>query len=235
MLSRKQTAWKKSRKLGDVHGGRSAPKITDKIFSRAHSLQRPAPGQATPILIEDNPSRDYFFPLDGAECLQALAALPAADIHGLTHLWLRRPRRSESARSENLAEFICGSGVRLIVLYPWRRDLRLCVGRLRPAARTVRVYQGFQAELVERAGSWYFDFDRANLRRFYVEHLLYHEVGHHVSWYQRHWSKASGARLGEFADQYAIQCRPAATRVIRQLASPPAAADESPIPTHRRG
>jgi hypothetical protein len=56
MLSRKQTAWKKSRKLGDVHGGRTAPKITDKIFNRAHSLQRPAPRQATPILIEDNPS-----------------------------------------------------------------------------------------------------------------------------------------------------------------------------------
>jgi hypothetical protein len=115
--------------------------------------------------------------------------------------------------------------VRLIVLYPWRRDLQLCVGRLRPAARTVRVYEGFQAELVQRAGFWYFDFVRANLRRFYVEHLLYHEVGHHVDSYQRHWSKASGARLEAFADQYAIQCRPAATRVIQQLACPPAAAD----------
>jgi hypothetical protein len=217
MLSRKQTAWKKSRKLGDVYGGRRWPKLTDRIFNRAHSLQRPAPGEATPNLIEDNPSRDYFFPLDGRECLQALSALPEAHVRGLTHLWLRRPRSSESATSPRLAEFICGSGVRLIVLYPWRRDLRLCVGGTRPLARTVRVYKRFEAELVHEGGLWYFAFDERNLRRFYVEHLLYHEVGHHVDWYERHWSKANRAQVEEFADQYAIQCTPAATEVIDHL------------------
>ncbi len=218
MLSRKQTAWKKSRKLGDVYGGRRWPKLTDRIFNRAHSLQRPAPGEETPILLEDNPSRDHFFPLDGRECLQALTALPEAHVRGLTHLWLRRPRSSESTASPRLAEFICGSGVRVIILYPWRRDLRLCVGRARPPARTVRVYQRFEAELVHEGGSWYFAFDERSLRRFYVEHLLYHEVGHHVDRYQRHWSKANRSQVEEFADQYAIQWTPTAAHLINPLA-----------------
>jgi hypothetical protein len=65
MRSRKHTAWKENRKFGDVHGGRSHPKITDNIFNRLHSFSRPGPHDPTPILVEDNPSSDYFFPLDG--------------------------------------------------------------------------------------------------------------------------------------------------------------------------
>ncbi len=40
MQTRKETAWKRNRKLGDVKGGRTQPKITDNIFARVHSLQR---------------------------------------------------------------------------------------------------------------------------------------------------------------------------------------------------
>jgi hypothetical protein len=217
MLSRKHTAWRKNRKLGDVYGGRTSPKIADGIFKRAHSLKPPAPGQETPILIEDNPSRDYFFPLDGRACLQALAALPQADVRGITHLWLRRARSSETMTSAPLAELICGSGVRLIVLYPWRRDRRLCMGRTRPNARTVRTFSAFETELIHQAGWWYFKLDDRNLRRFTIEHLLYHEVGHHVDWYRRHWSKANSGAVEEFADQYAVQYRPAATHVFNRL------------------
>jgi hypothetical protein len=40
-ISRKETAWKKNRKFGDVKGGRTFPKITNRIFNRQHSLQKP--------------------------------------------------------------------------------------------------------------------------------------------------------------------------------------------------
>ena len=63
MQSRKDTAWKKSRKFGDVKGGRMRPKLADNIFARAHSIQRPSEGEELPIFITDNPSRDYFFPI----------------------------------------------------------------------------------------------------------------------------------------------------------------------------
>ena len=72
MRHRKETAWRKNRKLGDVYGGRTWPKIADRIFNKAHSLAPPGPDQETPILIEDNPSRDYFFPLTGAETIEAV-------------------------------------------------------------------------------------------------------------------------------------------------------------------
>jgi len=33
---------------------------------------------------------------------------------------------------------------------------------------------------------------------------LFHEIGHHLDWYARHWSKANSSILEEAADQYAF-------------------------------
>lgn len=36
--NRKETAWKKNRKFGDLHGGRMRLKCADGIFNRKHNL-----------------------------------------------------------------------------------------------------------------------------------------------------------------------------------------------------
>lgn len=216
--SRKQTAYRKSRKFGDVYGGRVRPRVPGGIFRRAHSLNPPAPLDEVPIVIEDNPSRNFFFPLSGQEALEALRALPKRRVEGITHLWLRRASQRELLGGRlPLAEFICGSGVRVIVLYPWRRDLRICLGRKRPAGRYARSYERFGAEIHRRRGWWYAEFSEADLRRFYIENLLYHEVGHHVDWYWRHWSKANRRQVEEAADQYAVRWSKTARHVFNRL------------------
>ena len=63
-MERKKTAWKKSRKFGDVYGGRRLPKLTDGLLKRVHSLETPSPTDNLPLLRRDNPSRDFFFPLN---------------------------------------------------------------------------------------------------------------------------------------------------------------------------
>lgn len=45
-------------------------------------------------------------------------------------------------------------------------------------------------------------FEPHQLRRFYLEDLLLHEVGHHVDW--RYWSAANKKGVEEFAEQYAV-------------------------------
>ncbi len=42
------------------------------------------------------------------------------------------------------------------------------------------------------------------LKNMYVEYLLFHEIGHHVDRYTRHWSKANQRQIEEVADQYAF-------------------------------
>ena len=216
MRNRKHTAWKKNRKLGDVYGGRKHPKITDRIFHCAHSLSPPGPHQETPILIQDNPSSDYFFPHTAEECRDAIAALPKRDHSGVTHLWLRRPSATDRRRGLPLAEFICGRGVRLITMYPWRKDMRLCLGRNKPPGKVANEYTRFGAPPFKQGGWWYVEFAMADLRRFWV-HVLYHEVGHHVDWYDRHWSKANTKKQEEFADQYAMNFTKTGTHVLNRL------------------
>lgn len=58
---------------------------------------------------------------------------------------------------------------------------------------------------------------RAGPATFTIEHLRYHEVGHHVDWYRRHWSKANLREVEEAADQYAVRFAKTATHVFNRL------------------
>ena len=215
MKSQKATAWKKNRKFGDVHGGRTRPKLTDNIFRRAHSLTPPGPGDALPIVIEENPSRDFYFPLSGQETLEALTALPKKNTRHLTHLWLRRRKKSEGATP--FAEFICGSGVRVIVLYPWPTDNILRFGKRRPSGRQIKLYSEWTADLFQEDGIWCLRWTNDALRHMYIKHLLYHEVGHHIDWYNRQWSNANRKQVEDFADQYAVSWSKTATDVYNHI------------------
>lgn len=205
MQTRKETAWKKNRKLGDVKGGRTQPKITDNIFARAHSLQRPAPGTDLPVFIFDNPSRDFFFPINEQEIRRELSHLPRRDWKGITHIWLRRAKKAEyEDRELPLAQFCCGSGVRLIVLYPWPVSMEWEHGAKMPPQRLQKTLEQYGADLCHREHGWVSCWSLPALKNFYIEYLLYHEVGHHVDRYFRHWSKANRQVLEEVANQYAF-------------------------------
>jgi hypothetical protein len=214
MLSRKQTAWRKSRTFGDLHGGRVCRHFADNLFARAHSLKCPAPDVERPIYLVDNPSRDFFFPVSVADVRATLEQLPPMCRNGLTHVWLRRVRKSDyEALTKPFASFIAGSGVRLIVLYAWPKDLLLPMGEKKPSQRKQRLYAPWGPELIHRDKEWYFRWTQEGLRLFYLQHLLLHEVGHHVDLLFRRWSRADSKRAEEFADQYAIEWSHAATTV----------------------
>lgn len=206
-MERKLTAWRKNRKLGDVAGGRKWPKVEDHIVRREHSLKSPAPGQALPILIEDNPSRDYFFPITAEEARDHLRTFPEEDVGGITHLWLRRlSTRAFRAAGRPLAEYIWGSGARAIILYPFSSDGLLKMGRRRPAVSTQQRYSRWTTELVQVQGEWCLRWSAEMLRDFYLTALLGHEVGHHRDPHRR--GKANGRQQGESAEQYALRWMP---------------------------
>ncbi|PRQ05143.1 hypothetical protein [Enhygromyxa salina] len=218
MRNRKETAWRKNRRFGEIHGGRTHRKLTDGIFRRLHDIERPSANDELPILIEEKSSRDFFFPLNGAETLQALHALPRKDVEAITHVWLRRARKSDYLAGElPLATFICGSGVRVITLYPWPTDRVIRFGTKRPTQRVIREYSKWGTELFQEDERWCIRFSELGLRRFFIEHLLYHEVGHHVDWYRRHWSAANAEQCEEFANQYAMARSRTATHVFNAL------------------
>src|SRR5262249_18032068 len=147
----------------------------------------PAPGVELPIFIRDNPSRDFFFPVSVEDIREVLPQVPSA---GLTHVWLRRLRKAEwEAGKQPFAMFIAGSGVRLVVLYPWPREMLLRFGEKKPSRRSLRLLIRWGPELERDDEGWLLRWNEAQLRRFYIEDLLLHEIGHHVDC--RRWSKAN--------------------------------------------
>lgn len=212
------TPWKKSRKHGDIYGGRTRLRLDDNIFRRAHSLKKPNPADELPILIQENPSRDFFFPISAEDAKEAIQALPNSEHQGITHIWLRRFNKSEYEKGQlPLAEFICGSGVRVIILYPFPRTMVMDLGSKKPSARKIKELSKWCKNLSNFQGRWCLQWDAGALREYYINNLLYHEVGHHVDWYNRHWSAANNKKLESFADQYAIQKTATATQVFNRL------------------
>lgn len=203
-MHRNPTPWKKSRKFGDVYGGRKWPKLADRIFNRCHDLSAPEAGRDLPILMQDNPSRDFYFPISAVEAKDALEKLPSYDVSGITHIWCRRLRKSEfDSQSQPLAQFICGSGVRVIVLYPWSRDRKRTFGRVSDQALLNEMRRlGFA--VTKSKGLWSVSATEEQLQLFYIQ-VLFHEVGHHIDWYNRHWSAANGKNTEEAANQYALE------------------------------
>ena len=206
MLTRKHTAWRKNRKLGDVMGGRRYPKVNDRVWGRVHSLAPPGPHDSVPIVIRDNPSRSFFFPVTPEDVLASLGQLPRDHVAALTHVWFRRIALTEySSRSRPLAEFMCGSGVRAIVLYPWPRTLAQSLGSTRPSGRVLAHYSRWTSDLRSVRGVWQLRWQLEALRDFYLAYLLVHEVGHNVDWFRTHWSKANSRSREEAATGYALR------------------------------
>ena len=112
------------------------------------AIKKPNATDTLPILLEDNPSRDFYYPLSGAETLEALKSLPKNDYEGITHIWLRRPKKQDYIEGKlPFAWFTCGSGVRAIVMFAWPKDLKISYGSKRPSNRIINELNKFDAKL----------------------------------------------------------------------------------------
>ena len=100
----KRTAWKKNREFGDIMGGRCRRKLDGNVFLRLHSFSPPTEFDELPVIVADNPSRDYYFPVSPDEIKAALVNLPNSDI--VTHVWLRKHNKKE----DYIVDAIKGNG-----------------------------------------------------------------------------------------------------------------------------
>jgi hypothetical protein len=203
-VERSRTPWRKSRTFGDIYGGRLRRRMTDNIFERLHSLSPPGPLDDVPIVINENPSRDFVFPATARDVLERCREMPDATL-GITHLWLRRVSGERFETRVPLAEFICGSGVRVIVLYPWRADLRMPFGSRRPSLAALSSFSKWTTDLRQIKGSWWLVWDAESARAYTLDYLLAHEIGHHLDWYRNRWTPANRSTTERRADSYAVQ------------------------------
>jgi len=204
MHGQRQTPWKLRGRLGEVYGGRVHPRWSH-VIDQVHSLDPPGEQEEQPICITDNPSRDFVFPITAGEAVARLRQLPEGHVRGLTHVWLRRIRKRDYEQGDlPFACLVCGGDVEVIMLYPWPADLLLRFpGRRKPTARQLREFQPWSTDLVRREGEWCLKWTLKALRRFYLDDLLLHEVGHHLD-RSRPRSITARKRREDFAVSYAV-------------------------------
>lgn len=202
LQNKKRTAWKKSRTWGDIKGGRMRVKLKDNIVSRKHSLLKPSEFEECPIYMMENPSKDFYFPITIDDIKNVLSQLPDEDISCLTHIWLRKP----NPKSTNQGYFTVGSGVYAIVLYPFPKTNRLILGKKKPSHRLLTWYKGYISEPKREKDCWYIQFTEESARRYYLERLLMHEIGHcvNVALVRK---KTGNYKAENSADEYALNTK----------------------------
>ena len=77
--------------------------------------------------------------------------------------------------------YTVGSGVRLITLYPFPKSNQLILGKERPIHKLLTWYKGYASEPQKEKDNWYIEFTEESARRYYLERLLLHEIGHYVN------------------------------------------------------
>ena len=146
-------------------GGRERLKLDDNIFARKHSFHAPTGFDEVPILMIDNTSRDYYFPVSPDEIKTALSNLPNSDI--VTHIWLRKHNK----KKDSIVEFIKGSEVYLITLYPLLKENRHFLGKDKLQEKDIRWYSPY-AKVIEREDGWYAVFTETSAKEFYLNRLI---------------------------------------------------------------
>ena len=142
----------------------------DDIFARSHPFSAPEPTDDIPFLIVDNPSKGYYFPIDVDDIQNVLDSYPKEEVDFITHIWLRK-HLQKRPNSLLLAEFMTGSGVYLMTLYPLEKSNRHYFGEWEPIRKVLREYERF-ANLGEDEQGRYAQFTPESARQYYLEVLL---------------------------------------------------------------
>jgi len=115
-----------------------------------------------------------------------------------------------------LVEFICGSGVRVIILYPWHKSMKFSWSKKLDAKR-IKAFSSCGIELKRNASNFYVKPTMQQLQNYYIRVLLFSAIGCHVDWYNRHWSKANRKSSNDFVHQYAMQMTHMTLRTVSNL------------------
>src|SRR5207245_2271793 len=88
-----------------------------------------------------------------------------------------------------------------ICLYGWPDSLinKFPQGTKRHHLAHLDVQRSFGMQVEQIGTRWYCRWDREDWHRFALEHVLPHEIGHHVDW------RRGGALSEQFADDYALR------------------------------
>jgi uncharacterized FlgJ-related protein len=95
--------------------------------------------------------------------------------------------------------------VYLIKLYAFPTDNRVIFGQTKPTIKQLNFYKQYCTDLQHYKNEWYLQWTREDIKKYYQQKLLTHEIGHCVDYFfGRQWSKANDKQKEDLADNYAV-------------------------------
>jgi hypothetical protein len=168
--STKHTSWKKNRKFGQIFGGRERIKMKDNIYKRLHSFHKPAQFEEKPIVIYDNPSKDFFFPINFEDVKNSLSK---STFDSFTHIWFKKIKRSDFESNEyRVSDYVFGSGVNLLIIYPFSKKLIIRESISMPSQRRLKHFKKYKAELKNDKKGYYFEFNEESIKNYYLNYAI---------------------------------------------------------------
>lgn len=187
---------RRSKKIGLTQGGRVKDGRADPKWSKAFGTstwKRLCEDREELIVVRENPSRDFFHPCTAANIRSVLERLPAEDTKNLGAVVMRRTPKDDIDRVEARKIWGC------IILNAFPRNMRMRWGK-DPGGSTRKHMKPWCDLWESRSGEWTLQWTRPQLKRYYLYHLLLHELGH-INQPNFH----AARRREEFAENYALE------------------------------
>lgn len=176
---------------------------SNNIFKFSHLFERPNDDEVLPLFIEENPSKNYYFPIERSDVERVLEKLQKEDFNELTHVWFKREAVNDGFPW--LGRVILTGSVRVIVLHPWPVSGRLLWSRSKkPLQRWRRLFLRYGAQWIQDKHDWYVFLEGDNLKRFYLEQVFLYEMGYVVDSRTEYWKRMSSKHMVNYTQQYAL-------------------------------
>ena len=191
-----RNATRRSRKIGLTQGGRvkhgHAREKRSRLFPQS-TWEKLSVESDSLLVVRENPSRAYIHPASPAEIRETLGRLSTDLTEDIRAVILRRvPKVDEKNLVEARKQHSC------VILNAFPRDLRM-VWRTKPTRAALSHMGPWCNRWLEDAGVWVLQWTADEIRRYYLYHLLLHEVGHFNGWF------SSRRRREDFAENFALE------------------------------
>jgi len=188
---------RRSKKIGKTQGGRVKDGVASEKWSRIFTQDiwtRLSEDKIKWQVLEENPSRNFYHPCEGDEYLKVLKRLPNEDTEYVNAIVLRKTtKRDYHLGVEARKRYRC------VILNSFPKSNKL-YWNYKPTGKIFRHYEPWCSTWKEDEKGWYLKWDRTEVKRYYLYHLLLHEVGHFNQPYDYSRKKAEA-----FAENYALE------------------------------
>ena len=166
---------RRNKNIGKTQGGRvqngKAYEKWSRFFNR-DIWQKLSEENDVLQILKENPSKNYYHPCTDNEIIDVLNKLPKSETEYVRAIVLRKiSKRDEKLGVEARRRWKC------VILNPFPRNNKM-IWTKKPGDATIKHYSHWCNNWINDSDKWYLEWTNEEIKKYYLFHLLLHEIGH---------------------------------------------------------